>query len=88
MRVVWEGALRGFPIPIQRFIAGIAGARDEVRTRTAEKSRGSGRNHAAVCFTDYKSFSAPYPAVNCWATIIRPLCGHDKPTFYAKPSHA
>jgi hypothetical protein len=30
--------------------------------RTAEKSRGSGRYHAAVRFTDYKSFSALSPS--------------------------
>jgi hypothetical protein len=30
--------------------------------RTAEKSRGAGRYHAAVRFTDYKSFSALSPS--------------------------
>jgi hypothetical protein len=30
---------------------------------------------SAVRFTDYQSFQLSIPAVNCWATIIRPLCG-------------
>ena len=57
----------------------IAGIGIEFRTksvkRTAEKIRESGSYHSAVRFTDYKPFCALPPAVNCWATTIRPLCG-------------
>jgi hypothetical protein len=43
----------------QRFIAGI-GRSPETKSvkRRAEKSWGAGRYHAAVRFTDYKSFSS------------------------------
>src|ERR1700694_3129064 len=43
--------------------------------RTAEKIRGSGGYHSAVRFTRLQILSLLSLAVNCWATIIRPLCG-------------
>ena len=65
----------------QRFIAGIGGSPiRSPRSGRLERLR-IWRDHSVVRFTDYKIRYLFIPAVNCWAIIIRPLCGLIKVGF-------
>ena len=68
----------------QRFIAGIGG-KSEMKSvkRTAERVEDPGVIIQPSASRTTNPSAILLPAVNCWATISRPLCGL-KPAFPAK----